>query len=255
MRYLHQFFGIAILTRQSSKYLPSWNKLQVIGVFRCGRVHWKPLHLGLQKLHAFVSPHANPKRYSGHRTSSECNASTRCCKAAWHWNQKATRNSHRFIYARERRHRCCCDDRYLKRQQTAVFEIGDAKAGKRRPLWSPHPRVRIWEHIIWDLVPLRRLSEPWLRSSIHVSGFQNTLFDCSTPTPIRTLIEIFIHVLGFENTLFEILFHPHAYLKLDWDLHPCLMFLGTSFEVLFQILKFGYLNWGLHPCMSAILGQ
>lgn len=251
------FFGIAILTRQSFKYLPSWNQIQM-GLEKCFRSSapsaavayiWKPLHPGLQKLHAFVSPHVNPKRYSGHRTSSECNASTRCCKAAWHWNQ---RNSHRrrgyrrYICARERRHRCCCDDRYLKRQQTAVSEIGDAKAGKRRPLWSPHPRVRIWEHIIWDLVPLRRLSEPWLRSSIHVSGFQNTLFDCSTPTPIRTVIEIFIHVLGFENTFFEILFHPHAYLKLDWDLHPCLMFLGTSFEVLFQILKFGYLNWGLH---------
>ncbi len=178
MRYLHQFFWdryfnttvIQVLTFVEPDSNGPGKKLQVIRAFRCSRVHWKPLHLGLQKLQAFVSPHANPKRYSGHGTSSESNASTRCCKAVWHWNQKAPRNSHRrggyrhYIYARERRHRCCCDDRYLKRQQTAVFEIGDAKAGKRRPLWSPHPRVRIWEHIIWDLVPLRRLSEPWLRS-------------------------------------------------------------------------------------------
>ncbi len=121
-------------------------KLRVIGALCCGRVNWEPLHPVLQKLHAVVSPPANPKRYSRDGTASECNASAGCSKTTWHRHRRTPRDCHpgcgNSRCARERRHRC---EDIQNTNKTAVLWDCVANARKTRPRWDPYPRRSIWE--------------------------------------------------------------------------------------------------------------
>lgn len=121
-------------------------KLRVIGALCCGRVNWEPLHPVLQKLHAVVSPPANPKRYSRDGTASECNASTGCSKNTWRRHRRTPRDGHpgcgNSSCARERRHRC---EDIQNNKQTAVLRDCVANARKTGPRWDAYPRLSIWE--------------------------------------------------------------------------------------------------------------
>jgi hypothetical protein len=155
-----QSFWFTILTQKSIKttYLLGTRtdrpgKLRVIGALCCGRVNWEPLHPVLQKLHAVVSPPANPKRYSRDGTASECNASAGCSKTAWRRHRRTPRAGHpgcgNSRCARERRHHC---EDIQNTNKLRFFEIAlqmRARQGHVEILIH----VLAFENLIWDVVP------------------------------------------------------------------------------------------------------